>query len=183
MITNSGDSELMQSMGKSYGFDVFVMQKITIENNIVSSTYIRELLENGDVKKANLFLGREFSIGGFVEKGLQNGRKLGFPTANVHYSDESVIPMTGVYAGYSYIDGIRHNSVINVGNNPTFNAEKITIESHILDFCEDIYDKNIRVSFVERIRGDIKFASLEELSKQIKNDAQVARKMLCKEGK
>ena len=179
----SGDSELMQSMGKSYGFDVFVMQKITIENNIVSSTYIRELLENGDVKKANLFLGREFSIGGFVEKGLQNGRKLGFPTANVHYSDESVIPMTGVYAGYSYIDGIRHNSVINVGNNPTFNAEKITIESHILDFCEDIYDKNIRVSFVERIRGDIKFASLEELSKQIKNDAQVARKMLCKEGK
>ena len=177
----AGDASMMQKMGKELGFDVNIMPQITIEGYTVSSTYIRELLENGDIRKANLFLGRRFSLGGIVERGLRNGTKLGFPTANVKCNDEIVIPMSGVYAGYSYVNGIEYKSVINVGNNPTFNAKRITVESHILDFCEDIYDKNIRVSFVERIRGDIKFNSIDELSAQINNDACEAYRILEKE--
>lgn len=177
----SGDAQMMQKLGQELGFETFIIPQIKIDGNTVSSTYIRTLLQTGDIKKANLFLGRNFSLSGVVEEGLKNGTKMGFPTANLCVDDSIIIPDSGVYAGYSYIDGIQYRSVINVGNNPTFNAKKITVESHILDFCEDIYDKNIRISFVERIRGDIKFEGMEQLAKQIKEDALKAREILKEE--
>lgn len=177
----SGDAKMMREFGKKYGFETFVMPQIKIDGSVVSSTYIRTLLQTGDIKKANLFLGREFSISGVVEEGLKNGTKMGFPTANLCVNADIIIPDSGVYAGYSYIDGIKYKCVINIGNNPTFNAKKITVESHILDFCEDIYGKNIRISFVERIRGDIKFKGMEQLACQIKNDVLMARDILKEE--
>ena len=173
-----GDVKTMYSLGKKYGFDVLVTEKVSIDNTIVSSTHIRTLIENGDMKKASEFIGRPFTMCGVVEKGLQNGRKLGFPTANISVDKDSILPKCGVYAGFSEVNGKKYKSVINVGNNPTFNAKNITVESHIIDFCGDIYNENVTVSFLEYIRGDIKFNSLEELKNQILKDKKKAIEIL-----
>lgn len=165
-----GDIETLRSLGKKYGFCVLVTDVIKIGGKIVSSTYIRELIKSGDVETAERFLGRRFCVQGSVEKGLQNGRKMGIPTANVGYSPDMAIPKNGVYAGITYVNGKRFKCVINVGKNPTFNADKTTIESHILDFSEDIYGEYIRVSFAKRLRDDIKFESVKALQEQIRSD-------------
>ena len=173
-----GDGKSMYSLGKKYGFDVLVTGMVSINNTTVSSTHIRTLIENGDMKKASEFMGRPFTMCGVVERGLQNGRKLGFPTANISVDKDSILPKCGVYAGFSEVNGKKYKSVINVGNNPTFNAKNITVESHIIDFCGDIYNENVTVSFLEYIRGDIKFNGLEELKNQILKDKKKAIEIL-----
>ena len=173
-----GDVQTMYSLGKKYGFDVLVTEKVSIDNTTVSSTHIRKSIENGDMKKASEFMGRPYAMCGVVEMGLQNGRKLGFPTANISVDKDSILPKCGVYAGFTEVNGKKYKSVINVGNNPTFNAKKITVESHIIDFCGDIYNENVTVSFLEYIRGDIKFNSLEELKNQILKDKKKAIEIL-----
>ena len=172
-----GDVELLKTLGKKYGFEVLVTDVIKIDNTVVSSTYIRDLIREGDMEKAELFLGRRFCVEGIVVKGFQNGTKMGIPTANVAYDKHMAIPKKGVYAGITYVHGKRLKCVINVGDNPTFGARKVTIESHILDFEDNIYGEYIRVSFAKRLRGDIKFDSVDELIKQINKDIETARGM------
>lgn len=172
-----GNVESLKEFGREYGFEVFVTDVIKIDGEIVSSTAIREMIKNGDMKKAERFLGRRFCVEGKVAGGLQNGTKMGIPTANVDYDVNMALPKAGVYAGITYVDGRRLKCVINVGNNPTFNAKTLTIESHILDFNEDIYGKYIRVSFAERIRDDMKFDSVNALIGQINSDIEKVRKM------
>lgn len=171
-----GDIKTLQELGEKYNFDVLVTDAVSLEGHIISSTYIRELISYGDMEKTKKFLGRSYCIEGIVEKGLQNGTKLGFPTANVSIEENTILPKSGVYIGFTEVDGEKYKSVINVGNNPTFDAEKITVESHILDFSEDLYGKEIKVYFDKRIRGDIKFASLDELIEQINEDIEEARR-------
>lgn len=173
-----GDVNMLKKFGEKYGFKVFVTDAIKIDGRIVSSTYIREVIKNGDMEEAERFLGRRYCIEGNVIHGLQNGRKMGIPTANVDYDINMALPKPGVYAGITYVDGRRLKSVINVGKNLTFDAEKLTVESHILDFDEDIYDKYIRVSFAKRLRGVIKFSSMEELKNQIHHDMKVTSEMV-----
>ena len=173
-----GNAATLSELGKKYGIETIVIPQMKIKGKTVSSTYIRNLICTGNVEEAALFLGRYFSIEGIVEKGFQNGRKLGFPTANVAYNRNMVLPGIGVYAGFTYVRGNKYKSVINVGKNPTFNADRITVESHILGFDADIYDENVRVSFIKRLRGDIKFSSLEALVEQIKKDAKTAENLL-----
>lgn len=173
-----GDVEMLKKFGEKYGFKVFVTDAIKIDGRIVSSTYIREVIKNGDMEEAERFLGRRYCIEGNVIHGLQNGRKMGIPTANVDYDINMALPKPGVYAGITYVDGRRLKSVINVGKNLTFDAKKLTVESHILDFDEDIYDKYIRVSFAKRLRGVIKFSSMEELKNQIHHDMKVTSEMV-----
>ncbi len=173
-----GDANTMYELGKKYNFDVIVTEKIALDDITVSSTYIRDLIKMGDVKGASRFLGRYFVLEGKVEEGLHNGTKLGFPTANISINEFALLPKNGVYAGYTTINKRKYKSVINVGNNPTFDAKKITVESHIIDFDEDIYGKDATVSFVEHIRDDIKFNSLDELVKQISHDKEMATKIL-----
>ncbi len=172
-----GNVELLKKFGAEYGFDVLVTGAMSLDGKIISSTYIRSLIESGDIEEANKFLGRRFCVEGIVLSGLQNGRKMGIPTANVNYDPKMAMPKSGVYAGITYVDGRRLKCVINVGANPTFNADKITIESHILDFDEDIYGKYIRVSFALRMRGDIKFDSIAALKEQIHSDIDKVREM------
>ena len=172
-----GRVDTLRLLCNRYGVTVLVTDKICINGEEVSSTAIRQCIVNGNIEKANKMLGRCFCVEGPVVKGLQNGRKLGFPTANVCYNYEMVIPKDGVYAGFTYVNGIGFKSVINVGKNPTFGADKITIESHILDYNNDLYGENIRVSFSKRLRGEIKFDSIGELKKQINKDAQTVRAM------
>ncbi len=173
-----GDVKALKKFGEKYGFDVIVTDEMRTSGMTIKSTKIRELVKEGDMEQTELFLGRPFSVTGEVETGLQNGRKLGTPTANVRYSDNKILPKEGVYMGYTTVDGIAYKSVINVGNNPTFNARAITIESHILDFDSDIYGKTVKVEFIKRIRGDRKFDSLDELKAQIKSDIKTAEAQL-----
>ncbi|MGN0107123.1 MAG: bifunctional riboflavin kinase/FAD synthetase [Hominilimicola sp.] len=172
-----GDVEMLRKFGEKYGFKVFVTDVIKIDGRIVASTYIRQVIKSGDMEEAERFLGRRYCIEGNVVKGFQNGRKMGIPTANVDYDINMALPKEGVYAGITYVNGRRLKCVINVGKNPTFGAEKLTVESHILDFDEDIYGEYIRVSFAKRLRGDIKFNSMEELKNQIHEDMEVTSKM------
>ena len=172
-----GDVEMLKSFGEKYGFKVFVTDVIKVDGRIVASTYIRKAIKSGEMEEAERFLGRRYCIEGNVVEGEQNGRKMGIPTANVDYDINMALPKAGVYAGITYVNGKRLKSVINVGKNPTFGAEKLTVESHILDFDEDIYGEYIRVSFAKRLRGDIKFDSMEELKNQIQNDIEVVSGM------
>lgn len=174
----SGDVTALKEFGEKYGFDVIVTDEMKTSGVTIKSTKIRELVAEGDIEQAELFLGRPFSLTGVVVSGLQNGHKLGTPTANVQYSDNKILPKGGVYMGYTTVDGVSYDSVINVGNNPTFEAKKITVESHILNFDDDIYGKTVKVDFVKRIRGDKKFNSIDELKEQIKNDIQTAKEQL-----
>lgn len=173
-----GDTTLLSELGDIYGFDVLITEELDHDGVAIKSTAVRNFVTAGSMQHAASLLGRPFSIHGIVEHGLQNGKKLGFPTANLKYDIDMVIPPTGVYMGYTYVDGVKYKSVINIGDNPTFNAKKVTIESHILNFTGDIYGKEVCVEFIKRIRGDKKFKSLDELKQQIQNDAEKAGKEL-----
>lgn len=172
-----GNVEMLREFGKKYGFKVLVTDAIRIDGRIVASTYIRQVIKSGDMEEAERFLGRRYCLEGKVAKGLQNGTKMGIPTANVEYDVNMALPKEGVYAGITYVNGQRCKSVINVGKNLTFGAKKLTVESHILDFNEDIYNKYIRVSFAKRLRDVMKFNSIEELKEQIKHDIEITSAM------
>lgn len=174
----SGNVDTLKSLGEECGFEVIVTDEMKTSDVTIKSTKIRELVLSGDVAQAELFLGRPFSITGEVVRGLRNGHKLGTPTANVEYPDDKLLPKSGVYMGYTYVDGKAYESVINVGNNPTFDAKKITVESHMLGFSDEIYGKTVRVDFIKRIRDDKKFNGIEELKEQIRNDIQTTKKQL-----
>lgn len=172
-----GDVNMLCELGEKFGFKVFVMPMISVGNYEVHSTLIRNLIKSGDINTANRLLGRKFSVDGEVVRGLQNGRKMGIPTANVE-CDNIVLPKDGVYAGITHIDGNAMKSVVNVGNNPTFMAKNTTVESHILDFDEDIYGKCVRVDFVQRLRDDMKFDGMESLKRQINSDIEKTRNII-----
>lgn len=170
----AGDVTTLKNLGEKYGFCVRVTDEIKICGKPVKSTDIRKMIAEGDVFGAKEFLARPYTVCGKVVQGLQNGRKIGIPTANIDCAKNKLLPKNGVYMGYTVIDGIKYKSVINVGNNPTLSAKKITVESHILGFDEDIYTKTIKAEFVKRIRDDIKFNNLNELKEQIHRDIEMA---------
>ena len=173
----TGNVDTLKSLGEKYGFAVLVTDAIKIDGRIVSSTYIRRLIKEGRMEEAERFLGRRYCIEGRVVKGLQNGVKMGIPTANVDYDINMALPSEGVYAGVAYTDKRRLKCVVNVGRNLTFGASKLTVEAHILGFNEDIYGKYIRVSFAKRLRGVIKFDSVDELIKRIHKDLETVSDM------
>ncbi len=176
-----GNAETLKALGQEYGFEVLVTEQMCFEGHIISSTYIRELIENGEIKKANMLLGRRFCIEGKVLSGFQNGRKMAIPTANVEYDINAVSPKNGVYAALTVVEEKAYKSVVNIGDNPTFNADKITVESHILDFDGDLYGKTIKVELLEYLRPDKKFESIDELKKQIEQDIKTAIDVIEKE--
>ncbi len=166
----SGTAKMLEELGQGMGIYVKIVDEVCFEGKAVSSTRIRELLKTGDIKKANLLLGRDYFIGGTVEEGRQRGRKMGFPTANINIGEEKLLPLDGVYATQTVFDGIKLPSVTNVGKNPTFNNSVRTVETFLPDFKGNLYGKRIKVAFKERIRGEIRFFSKEELAEQIKRD-------------
>ena len=176
-----GNTDTLKALGLDYGFEVLITEQMCFEGHIISSTYIRELIEAGEVKKANQLLGRRFCIQGKVLSGFQNGRKMAVPTANIEYDVNAVSPRNGVYAALTVVDGVAYKSVVNIGNNPTFNAERITVESHILDFNGDLYGKTIKAELLEYLRPDKKFDSVDELKKQIEQDIETAKGIIDKE--
>lgn len=171
-----GDSDYLQYLGTNEGFDVNIIKPIYINNEIVSSTIIRNSIKSGDIKKANSYLGRSYSITGKVIKGRNRGTRLGYPTANLKLIDDYIVPRTGVYKTITTIDNNEYSSLTNIGYNPTFNEEELKIENYILDFNSYIYGKIIQVKFIDFIRDDIKFDTVQELIEQIDKDVEYVKK-------
>ncbi len=166
-----GDVNLLKEMGKALNFRVIIIPPIKIDSEIVSSTKIRESVIKGDMPKVFKLLGRHYSITGEVANGRKQGSKLGFPTANLHPEDYLILPRNGIYITRTLMDGQFYPSVTNVGLNPTFgDFTKISVETHILNFNKDIYNKNIEVFFLAKIRPEKKFKSVEELVEQVHRD-------------
>lgn len=160
-------------------FDVDIVPLLYQEERKVSSSSIKEFLSLGQVGKAREYLGRSYEISGKVVTGLHNGEKLGYPTANIGLSFDYLLPRPGVYAGFIYIGGIAHKAMINVGDNPTIGKlDHPIVEVHILDYDEDCYGRFVYVGFLAHIREEIKFASLEELKKQLRVDEINVREAL-----
>lgn len=151
-------------------FEFYEIKKYILDDVRVSSTYIRELISLGNIEEANRLLGRQYSIRGNVIYGLQNGRIIGFPTANIDYKN-FFLPKNGVYFVNVIVEGIPYLGMANIGHNPTIEyQDNIRLEVNIFGLDEDIYGENIEVYFVKRIRDEKRFKSKEELIKQLKND-------------
>lgn len=173
-----GDVELLREIGKDNGYEVEQVDGVVIDGQVVSSTLIRELVLEGNLDKAAAYLGREHSITGDIVEGSRMGREIGFPTANIEPHHEA-IPPNGIYAVRVDVAGERKNGTLNIGVRPTVTEEKKrTIEVHIMDFYRDIYNEEIEVTFVERLRDEKKFPSVEALTDQIKKDVEKARRVL-----
>lgn len=174
-----GNYELLCKLGADWGFSVEQMAAVTVDDVLVSSTRIRDLVEAGDVWAARPLLGRFYRVSGTVIHGQnRGGRLLGFPTANLQLTDE-LFPKTGVYCCWAEINGQIHQAVANIGYNPTFGNEHLSVEVHILDLEENLYGKNLNVHFVQRLRGERKFSGLEELQEQIRKDIDLGRTILA----
>lgn len=158
------------------GYQISIIDKLEDAGKKISSTYIRELLNEGKVQKANTYLGREYKISGEVIYGRQIGRtQLGYATANVAYK-EYVLPKRGVYGSRVIVDDKEYIGMTNIGYNPTFgDLKKPSLEVHIFDFDENIYGKTISVYFSKHIRNEKKFSSKEDLIKQLENDQKIIR--------
>jgi riboflavin kinase/FMN adenylyltransferase len=178
-----GSLQILKNQGKLLGFQVLVVPAVQIGGISISSSRIRQALQEGDIRLATEFLGRHFYISGLVEKGVGRGRKIGIPTANIHLQTETY-PRQGVYCGWSFLKERRFPCVVNIGRNPTFNdaqnplGSPVSIECHILDFTGDIYGEELRVEFVDRLRDEKKFSSADELVKQIHQDIVEGRTRL-----
>lgn len=173
----AGTPALLTAAGAQHDFRVDVVSMVDVAGVIVSSTAIRQLVIDGDVKQAATLLGRPIAITGKTIKGDQRGRKLGFPTANLAIVPGLLVPADGVYAVYVTNEaGITFNGVANIGNNPTFTRQTRRIEVHILDFDSSIYEQQLKVQFIDRIRGEIAFSNVEQLKKQMQADIEISRK-------
>lgn len=172
----SGDVELLKDLGKKHNFKVVIIPPIKVDDYVISSTLIRNFIAKGSINKVFKLLGRHYSIIGEVKNGRRIGRTLGFPTANLIPEGYLILPQEGVYISKTLLNGVMYNSVTNVGKNPTFDdVQKLTVETHLLDFEGDIYGKRIEVFFVSKLRKEKKFGSKEELLKQIKKDINDAK--------
>lgn len=170
-----GTVDVLSEMGHEYGIEVEIVQPIKINGIRVSSTFIRELISEGRVDEIPQYLGTPYVIEGEIIHGKANGRKMGYPTANISLKDQIINPKNGIYASRVIIDGKKYFGATNVGMNPTVNGKYLSIETNILDFDEDIYGKRVRIEFLEKIRDEKKFESLDELRKQLDLDTGFVR--------
>lgn len=173
-----GDTALLRQIGTEKGFDVEVIAPVKLGEQVISSTAIRQAIEKGDIELANQMLGREFSLCSKVIDGKHLGRKLGFPTANMQMPQKLIMPQNGVYLTKAYIDGEEHFALTNVGINPTFVNHPYRIETHILNFDQDIYGNLLQICFLKKIRDEKNFENLDELQKQLYNDTDYAKKYI-----
>jgi riboflavin kinase/FMN adenylyltransferase len=170
----NGNYDLLEKFGNELGFKVEQIHEKIIDQEIVSSTQIRNYILEHQIEKANALLGYPYLFDGFVVRGNQIGRTIGFPTANLHINDEEkIIPSNGVYAVKvkgNCLGNIIYNGMMNIGIRPTVDGQKKVIEVHILDFDQDIYEQNLTVMVYEYIRGEVKFDGLEALKVQLAKD-------------
>ena len=173
----SGDiNSLIDSFG---GDNVFLLEDFLINNEKVSSTKLRFYLSSGEVDKANSLLGRDYCLTGKVKKGKQLGSEFGFPTANLLLDEDVFLPTYGVYYGVVEVDNKKFNCIANIGLNPTVNDDDyVKIEAHILNFNDDIYQKEIKLFLKNFIRSERKFENIDELKNQVMKDIESVKKYI-----
>jgi riboflavin kinase/FMN adenylyltransferase len=159
-----------EKVARRVGMRVERAHECLVDGLPVSSTRIRKLLHEGQMKEVNRLLGYNYSLSGVVEHGNGIGRQIGFPTANIRIQSNKLLPMSGVYSAQALVDGKSIVAIVNVGNNPTVGNDKISVESHLIDFYGDLYSKEVVLNFDLFIRSEKKFASLNELQEQIAKD-------------
>lgn len=177
-----GNFDFLAELAASTGVEITRIEEEDRFEHPISSTWIRKEIESGNIAKANILLGWRYTLSGTVVEGKGRGRELGFPTANIHPLHlEKVIPGDGVYAvRVIFEDGTKKNGMLNIGSNPTFSGETRTIEVNIFDFNEIIYDTILTLEFYERIRGEIKFKTKEQLAGQLGKDRSSVLQLLDK---
>jgi len=174
----SGSVEVLRRLGDHFGFEVDVIDLLSGNTGVVSSTLARSAIAEGRMQAAAEILGRPFELTGLVVEGEHRGQQLGFPTANLAVPPELVFPGRGVYAAEAVLEAKRLPAVVNVGVRPTFAETAETVEAHILDFERSLYGTRLGLEFVSRLRDEMKFASAAELASQIAIDIKKARKLL-----
>lgn len=171
----SGTAEVLLHEGLARKIGIHVQEPYMIDGVVVSSSYIRQLIEEGRMEECTKFMGRMYSIDGEIVMGNKLGRSIGFPTCNTLIDNTMVTPPNGVYVTSCVIDGVRRPSVTNVGNKPTVGVYDKNIETHIFNFNEDVYGKEIRVDFIKFIRPEKRFDGVDALKEQIQQDCIVSK--------
>jgi riboflavin kinase/FMN adenylyltransferase len=168
-----GDFDTLRKLGQEMGFSVTAIQPITANGDVVSSTAIRKALENGDMKRVLKLLGRHFSLQGRVVTGAGRGAGVvGFPTANLDVDPKQALPSEGVYATWAYLNNQKYQSMTNIGRAPTFGENERTVEVFLLNYKNNLYERELRIEIAERLRDEKRFDSVEELKKQIAEDVK-----------
>lgn len=171
-----GTPELLKKLSETMGFQVRVLEPVALEGEPVSSSRIRELLTQGKTMEAAKLLGSPYGLAGEIKKGKQLGRKLGFPTLNIHFPEEKAVPSAGVYTGWIRFEGGIVPAVTNIGTNPTVeDGPKLRLESHALEEIALVYGDRAEVFFGEKLREEQRFSSVEELRRQVMSDREQAR--------
>ena len=170
----------LEMWGRELGYSVGIVEPVMLGSERVSSSRARELVNRGNVAQVRDMLGRYYAISGKVVQGHQRGRVLGFPTANIA-SRAEILPKDGIYATIIEIGGTSYRSVSSLGSNPTFGDGPRTVETYIMDFSREIYGEGVRLSFVQRIRDEARFATVDDLVAQIRLDVVEAQRLLQSE--
>ncbi|WZL74892.1 bifunctional riboflavin kinase/FAD synthetase [Clostridiaceae bacterium 35-E11] len=171
-----GNIHLLNALKEKYSYDTRIIEAVKIQDEVISSTGIRKLIEKGDINKVNLFLGRKYSIKGKVIRGKGNGKEFGFPTANLAIDCDLILPSAGVYFTKTIVDSCIYHSITNIGFNPTLGMNPISVETHILNFDKDIYGREIEILFFQKSRDEIKHTAISDLIKQIEMDVHLVKK-------
>jgi len=176
-----GNINLLRSLGREMEFSVEVIPPFRINGEVVSSTLIRQALAQGDMRKVERLMGRYFYLGSKVITSDKRGRVLGFPTANLDIKPQQALPGNGIYATIAQVDGKQFPSATNIGIRPTFGEGEKTVETHLLNYKGDLYDKDMRLEFVQKLRDEQRFPSSEELKAQIEKDVREVEAILAKD--
>lgn len=171
-----GNTSMLRKLSGIYGFELIVIEKKRYQNHVISSTYIRQVLKEGNINLVNALLGYPFELSGLVAHGKQLGRTLGFPTINVMWPKVKIVPPKGVYMADVYLDGKKYHSVANIGVKPTVTKEhKLSIEAFLFDYSGDAYDKEVRIELLEFKRPEQKFDSVDLMKVQVDQDILYAK--------
>jgi len=175
-----GNTARLTEIGRELDYQVQIIAAVSDESGVISSTEIRKLVSTGDVAEAARLLGHPYSLRGKVVHGDGRGHRINIPTANMDYPLSKVIPANGIYACWAYVGEEKFKALVNIGINPTFTPDKQTpnVEAHLLDFDRKIYDQVLKLEFVERLRDEKKFDSVEALIEQIHKDIERGRQIL-----
>lgn len=172
----SGNVALLQHLGEQYDIEIHSISPVKLQNKVISSTSIRDMISEGRIEEANRLLTEPFFMMGTVTHGLKNGKSLGFPTINLSPESNKLLPACGVYVTQTALDGNPYLSVTNIGYKPTVTPQSpLSIETHLLDFDQDCYEKPVEITFLKRIRDEKRFDSLNDLKDRIQLDIQYAR--------
>ncbi len=178
--SREGSITRLTEIGLGLGYTVETVSALGDESGVISSTEIRKLISTGNIVDAARLMGHPYRLSGIVVRGDQRGRTIGFPTANIDYSIDKLIPPNGIYACWVYLTGEKYQAAVNIGINPTFTPDKksINVEAYLLDFDREIYGETLELEFVFRLRDELKFDSVEALIAQIGLDVEQTRKIL-----